>query len=117
ALAHDLGLPLDPSLAVRAAIDGEPRRIALGQVTVRGPDGSPTTRYFTVAVGVGVDAHLFYKLNAGVKERLGMAAYYHKAWHLWFTHRMSRFRVTWETTQAEFQEGVTELLAVRIGNF
>jgi diacylglycerol kinase (ATP) len=117
ALAHDLGLPLDPARAVRAALDGEPRRIALGQVTVRGADGSPTTRYFTVAVGVGVDAHLFYKLNTGVKERLGMAAYYHQAWHLWFTHRMSRFRVSWETTQAEFQEGVTELLAVRIGNF
>ena len=96
ALAHDLQIPMDPARAVRAALEGEARRIAVGQVTVCGPDGKPSTRYFTVTVGVGVDAHLFYKLNAGVKQRLGMAAYYFQAWHLWFTHRMQRFRVCWD---------------------
>jgi diacylglycerol kinase family enzyme len=108
---------MDPRRAVLAALEGEPRRIPVGQVTVRGADGKPFTRFFTVAVGVGVDAHLFYRLHSGTKQRLGMAAYYAKAWHLWFTHRMERFRVDWEGPQAGSHGAVTELLAVRIANF
>lgn len=117
ALAHDLGIPIAPRQAVRVALGGEGRRIALGQVTVQGTGGEPVTRFFTVAVGVGVDAHLFYKLNAGTKQRLGMAAYYAKAWHLWFTHRMERFSVEWDGEAGGSHIGVTELLAVRIRNF
>jgi diacylglycerol kinase (ATP) len=117
ALAHDLRIPIDPAKAAHAVLEGAPRRVAVGQVTVRGFDGKPCTRYFTVAVGVGVDAHLFYKLNASVKQRIGMAAYYLKAWHLWFTHRMGRFRVDWETPETKSRHGATQVLAVRIGNF
>src|ERR1700756_15596 len=93
ALAHDLGLPLDPKGSARAALSAEPRRLALGRITFQDLRGSPATKYFTVAVGIGVDAHLFYKLQANSKQRLGMAAYYAKAWQLWFTHRMARFQV------------------------
>jgi diacylglycerol kinase family enzyme len=118
ALAHDLGIPLQPRSAIRALLNADARRIALGQATVRGFDGQPLTRYFTVAVGIGVDAHLFYKLNAGSKRRLGMAAYYAKAWHLWFTHRMQRFHVELaEGVSDSPHTGVTEMLAVRIRNF
>jgi diacylglycerol kinase (ATP) len=119
ALAHDLALPLDPAKAVRAVIDGEHRRIALGRLQTKGLDGKPAFRYFTVAVGVGVDAHLFYKLHAGMKQRMGMAAYYAKAWHLWFTHRMEKFSVTCSNSgSTQFSHGdVTEMLAVRIRNF
>jgi len=119
ALAHDLGLPLEPARAVRAALSGVPRRIAVGRIVVRGLDGTPVSHFFTVAVGVGVDAHLFYKLKASTKQKLGMAAYYAKAWNLWFTHRMERFQVQWGSgsTQPEARDGVTELLAVRIRNF
>jgi diacylglycerol kinase (ATP) len=118
ALAHDLGLPMQPAEAVRAALHAEARRIAVGRVTVRGLDGNPVTRYFTVAVGVGVDAHLFYKLHAGTKQRLGIAAYYAKAWQLWFTHRMARFRVeVGSAADMVSRNGVTEMLAVRIRHF
>lgn len=117
ALAHDLQIPMDPAKAAYAALEGAPRRMAVGQVTVRGFDGKPCTRYFTVAVGVGVDAHLFYKLNASMKQRIGMAAYYLKAWQLWFTHRMGRFRVDWEAGQPKSRHGATQVLAVRIGDF
>ena len=117
ALAHDLGIPLDPARAVRAVLSAQPRRIAVGKVQVRGMDGVAASRYFTVAVGIGVDAHLFYKLNAATKQKLGMHAYYAKAWHLWFTHRMERFRVEWNGESPAAREGVTELLAVRIRNF
>jgi YegS/Rv2252/BmrU family lipid kinase len=118
-LAHDLGLPRDPARAVRAALHAEPRRIALGRVTVHGPLGAPVTRYFTVAVGIGVDAHLFYKLHAGTKQRLGMGAYYYKAWHLWCTHCMENFDVQLSSTEGDkvVHNGVTEMLAVRIRNF
>jgi len=117
ALAHDLGLPLEPAKAVKAVIEGESRRIAVGRVQAQGLDGKPATRYFTVAVGVGVDAHLFYKLQAGLKQRMGMAAYYHKAWHLWFTHRMERFVVSSGDGAISARADVTEVLAVRIRNF
>jgi diacylglycerol kinase (ATP) len=117
-LAHDLGLPRDPASAVRLALQTEPRRIALGRVTVNGPLGAPVSRYFTVAVGIGVDAHLFYKLHAGTKQRLGMGAYYSKAWHLWCTHSMEKFDVQLSSAQGDkLHGGVTEMLAVRIRNF
>jgi len=119
ALAHDLRLPLEPSQAVRAALLAVPRRIAVGRINARGLDGTAVSRFFTVAIGVGVDAHLFYKLKTSTKQKLGMAAYYAKAWQLWFTHRMEPFRVEWSTGSEapEIGEGVTELLAVRIRNF
>lgn len=118
ALAHDLGLPMLPANAVRAALSAEARRVAVGRVTVRGLDGDPVTRYFTVAAGVGVDAHLFYKLHTGMKQRLGIGAYYAKAWHLWFTHRMARFQVAVGSgADMVSRDGVTEMLAVRIRHF
>lgn len=119
ALAHDLRLPLDPAAATRAALSAQPRRIALGRVDFSDLLGNRRTKYFAVAVGVGVDAHLFYKLQARSKQRLGMAAYYAKAWQLWFTHRMERFHAECRETSTgqKRQASVTEMLAVRIRNF
>jgi YegS/Rv2252/BmrU family lipid kinase len=119
ALAHDLGIPGRLPLAAKAALTGTMRRIALGRVTCAGFQGAPTTCYFVVAAGVGVDAHLFYKLHSGVKQRLGMAAYYAKAWHLWFTYPMTRFRVNYMEPEASEprKTDATELLAVRIRHF
>jgi len=119
ALAHDLGLPLRPPEAAKAALRGTPRRVALGQITCRNRDGIAETRYFIVAAGIGVDAHLFYKLHAGTKQKLGMGAYYAKAWHLWFSYPMPRFRVQYVETGADAtkQADLTELLAVRIRQF
>jgi diacylglycerol kinase (ATP) len=119
ALAHDLGVPCEPRKAARVALSAIPKRVSVGRVAVSGAQNDPVTRYFTVAVGVGVDAHLFYKLHAGAKQRLGMAAYYAKAWHLWCTHRMERFQVQLSPGAADEvrHTGVTEMLAVRIRNF
>src|SRR5579871_3124126 len=119
ALAHDLGLPLRVPEAAKAALGGAPRRIALGRVTCLDLSGASITRYFVVAAGIGVDAHLFYKLHSGAKQRLGMAAYYAKAWNLWFTYPMPRFTAEYvESESGECKLGeVTELLAVRIRNF
>jgi diacylglycerol kinase family enzyme len=119
ALAHDLGLPLNVTAAAKAALKAVPRRIALGCVKYLDLHNIPGERYFVITAGVGVDAHLFYKLHTGTKQRMGMAAYYAKAWHLWFTYPMTRFAADYiETGSAAPQHTeVTELMAVRIRNF
>jgi len=119
ALAHDLGLPVNIRAAAEAALHGMLRRIALGCVKYTSFQGTERTRYFVVAAGMGVDAHLFYKLHTGAKQRMGMAAYYAKAWNLWFTYPMTRFvaeYVASNVAEAKKVE-VTELLSVRIRNF
>jgi diacylglycerol kinase (ATP) len=119
ALAHDLGLPMNVVAAARALLNAPPRRVALGRVRYRDFSGIPAERLFVVAAGIGVDAHLFYKLNTGVKNRMGMAAYYAKAWHMWFSHVMVRFQVEYrEAGLSDLRRAhVTELMAVRIRNF
>jgi YegS/Rv2252/BmrU family lipid kinase len=119
ALAHDLGLPLRIPAAAKAALNAEQRRVALGQITCTDLSGLRKTCYFVVAAGIGVDAHLFYKLHTGTKQRLGMGAYYAKAWHTWFSYPMTRFRIRYTTTESGQQQAaaVTELLAVRIREF
>ncbi len=119
ALAHDIGLPMNVEAAAKAALTGSTRRVGVGRIQFADLEGRPCSRLFVVAAGAGVDAHLFYKLRTGTKRRMGMTAYYAKAWQLWFSHLMVRFSL-------EFEEGnagqtrtaeVTELLAVRIRNF
>jgi diacylglycerol kinase (ATP) len=118
ALAHDLAIPLRPSAAARAAVNGRVRRIPLGRIEYEDFNGKSSARYFTVAAGIGVDAHLFYKLTAELKTRSGMTAYYLKAWQLWATHRMRKFEVEYSNGSGLRQRAVlTELLAVRIRFF
>jgi YegS/Rv2252/BmrU family lipid kinase len=119
ALAHDLGLPMNIVASAEATLRAVPRRVALGRIHFLDLEGKPGSRFFVVAAGAGVDAHLFYKLRAANKQRMGMAAYYAQAWHLWFTHVMACFQVEFAEAQSnEFRRAqVTELLAVRIRNF
>ncbi len=119
ALAHDLGLPMNIAAAARAALDATPRRVALGRIQYLDLEGQSGTRFFAVTAGAGVDAHLFYKLHTGTKQRMGMAAYYAKAWNLWFSHPMTRFQIEFAETGSDqpHRAEVTELMAVRIRNF
>jgi diacylglycerol kinase (ATP) len=118
ALAHDLKIPISPSAAARIALKGKVRRIPLGRIEYQDFNGKSVARYFTVAAGIGVDAHLFYKLTAELKKRSGMTAYYLKAWQLWATHRMRKFEVEYANGSGPRQHAVlTELLAVRIRFF
>jgi YegS/Rv2252/BmrU family lipid kinase len=119
ALAHDLGIPMNLKGAAKAALNGITRRVALGRIQFLDLHGKPGTRFFVVAAGAGVDAHLFYKLHAGTKQRMGMAAYYAKAWHLWFSYPMTRFQIEFGDEDSDQRPitDVTELMAVRIQNF
>jgi YegS/Rv2252/BmrU family lipid kinase len=119
AMAHDLGIPFSPVGAAKAALASEPCRIAVGKLEYQDMLGNQNSRYFTVAAGVGLDAHLFYKLNMLVKGRLGMLAYYAKATHVWLTHGMTFFDVELSNDrETETRKHmVSELLAVRIRQF
>jgi diacylglycerol kinase (ATP) len=116
-LAHDLGLPLSPAAAARAALRASIRHIAVGRVEFRDFSGQPSSRYFTIAAGIGVDAHLFYTLNPLVKRRLGMTAYYSKATRLWLLHPLEKFAVELTAAENTREAIVSQLLAVRIRNF
>ncbi len=118
-LAHDLKLPLTVASAAEAALRASLRRVALGRIQYIDFEGNSGSRYFIVTAGVGVDGHLFYNLNHGIKQRWGMTAYYLKAWHLWFTYPMTRFRAEYiETGSGESRHAeLTELMSVRIRNF
>jgi diacylglycerol kinase (ATP) len=119
AMAHDLRLPLTPEGAAHVLLNAVSRRIAVGRIDYRDFNSLPAFRYFTVAAGVGVDAHLFYNLNRLIKDRMGMLAYYSKATHLWLTHRMRYFEAEFSTNGgAPLREGrLSEMLAVRINYF
>jgi len=119
AMAHDLRLPLTPAGAAKALLAATPRRIAVGRIDYRDFNSLPAFRFFTVAAGVGVDAHLFYKLNRLIKDRMGMLAYYTKATHLWLTHRMRYFEAEFSSNGgAPLREArLSEMLAVRINQF
>ncbi len=119
ALAHDLRLPMKIKDAAQAALQGSTRRVALGKVDFSDLKGNPGSRFFIVAAGAGVDAHLFYKLHSGTKQRMGMGAYYAKAWQLWFSYAMTRFRAEVHEvgTRKINSSLVTELMAIRIQHF
>lgn len=120
AMAHDLRLPLTPAGAAQALLTAVPKRVAVGKIEYRDFADLPTFRYFTVAAGVGVDAHLFYKLNRLVKDRAGMLAYYSKAAHLVMTHRLRYFEAEFSgdgAGEVRREERLSEMLAVRINFF
>jgi diacylglycerol kinase (ATP) len=118
AMAHDLRLPMQVAGAARALLTAVAKRIAVAKIDYRNFNDIPASRYFTVAAGVGVDAHLFYKLNRLMKDRMGMLAYYSKATHLWMTHRMRYFEAEFSANGARHQEQrLSEMLAVRINHF
>lgn len=117
ALAHDLNLPLNAEGAAQAALTSEARRIAVGKLQYQHWNGDQRACFFTVAAGIGVDAHLFYKLNATAKLHLGMGAYYARATQLWLTHRMQNFAITVGDNGQPRQAEVSQVLAVRIRYF
>ena len=119
AMAHDLRLPLTPERAAHALLSAAPKRISVGRIDYRDFNNLPAFRFFTVAAGVGVDAHLFYNLNRLIKDRMGMLAYYSKATHLWLTHRMRYFEAEFSSNGSAplSEKRLSEMLAVRINYF
>jgi diacylglycerol kinase (ATP) len=119
ALAADLGLPIDPVKAAKILLSATPVRIPVGRIFYRDRGGIECSRYFTVAAGIGADAHLMYRLDAKLKRQFGYALYAVEGLRVLATH-------TFPVFDAEFVEPgrkkrrvevVSQLLAVRIRNF
>ncbi len=121
ALAADMGLPSSAEEAARALLVASPTSIAVGRISYRRHDGATGSRYFTVAAGIGPDAHLLYGLNAQLKRRWGYAAYAAEGLRVWATHRYPMFEIELSERAAsgctKTVARVSQLLAVRINNF
>jgi diacylglycerol kinase (ATP) len=119
ALAADLGLTSPPSRAARTLLGATPVRVSVGRIFYRDRAGAEHSRYFTVAAGVGADGQFFYRLDHNLKRRFGYAAYLMEALHIWSTHPFPFFDalVNVPDNPKAKVEQVSQLLAVRIGNF
>lgn len=118
-LACDLGLSRDPAHAATQLLSAESRHLAAGHIEYERAGARRESRYFTVAAGVGVDAELFYTLNARSKQRWGMAAYVGESLRQWVVQRFHPFQVDFYDVdgQQKRTEIVTQVLAVRIADF
>jgi diacylglycerol kinase (ATP) len=66
-----------------------PRRISVGHVTC---DGGRVSRHFLLMAGVGLDAHIVYRVHAGLKARTGKLSYWVAGWSL-LGRRLPQFTV------------------------
>jgi diacylglycerol kinase family enzyme len=117
-LACDLGISRDVEVAAKQLLDAQPRRIAVGRLDFEANSGRES-RYFAVAAGVGADAALFYKMNAGFKKRWGMAAYCAEALRQWAMHEFPTFQTEWFDSERNVKGSgtVSQVLVVRIADF
>jgi diacylglycerol kinase family enzyme len=97
----------------------KPVRISAGRIFFQGLEGATRSRYFTVAAGIGADAHVMYSLDARLKRRFGYPVYVAEALRVWAIHRYPLFQAEFSISGdgAGRTEAVSQLLAVRISNF
>jgi YegS/Rv2252/BmrU family lipid kinase len=119
ALAANLGLQTSPAKAVRKLLTALPERFPVGQIFYQDAAGETCSRYFTVAAGVGTDAHFFSRLDPALKRRFGYILYVIEAFRVWATHSFPLFEAAFiEGASAQPRvEEISELLVVRIRNF
>jgi YegS/Rv2252/BmrU family lipid kinase len=70
-LATEIGLGSNMEHAAKLMPESVAKRIAIGRL-----DCGQSVRHFLSMAGVGFDAHIVYNLSAGLKRRLGKAAYW-----------------------------------------
>jgi YegS/Rv2252/BmrU family lipid kinase len=66
-----------------------PQRIPVGRLIC---DGGRVDRHFMLMAGIGLDAHIVYNVNAGLKARVGKVAYWVAGWSL-LGKRLGQFSV------------------------
>ena len=66
-----------------------PRRISVGHVTC---DEGRVSRHFLLMAGIGLDAHVVYKIHPGLKEKTGKFAYWVAGWSL-LGRKLAEFEV------------------------
>jgi diacylglycerol kinase (ATP) len=119
ALASDLGLHGSPAKVTRKLLDSVPIRVPVGQIHYQNGGTEPDSRYFIVAAGVGADALLMARMDAGLKRRLGYILYLLEAFRIWATDPFPLFQAAFTKNghdSARIAE-VSQLLAVRVRSF
>jgi YegS/Rv2252/BmrU family lipid kinase len=119
ALAANLGLIGSPASAAQMLLDAVPTRIPVGRIHFKDLAGLEGSRYFIVAAGIGADALLMSRLDAGLKRRFGYALYLVEAARIWATNPFPLFKATFKSRGGDAQrvEEVSQLLAVRVRTF
>ena len=119
ALAANLGLIGAPAKVARKLLEAEPTRISVGRIHYQDHAGNPGSRYFIVAAGIGADALVMSRMDAGLKRRLGYVLYMVECFRTWATFSFPYF----EAVLPENGNGggrvvdVSQLLAVRVRSF
>jgi diacylglycerol kinase (ATP) len=73
-LATELGLGSSLEKAATRIRECTAERISIGRV--RCSNGIPRSRYFLLMAGIGLDAHIVYKVSAPIKKKWGKIAYW-----------------------------------------
>jgi YegS/Rv2252/BmrU family lipid kinase len=119
ALAANLGLIGAPAKVARKLLEATPTRISVGRIHYQDQGGNPGSRYFVVAAGIGPDALVMSRMDAGLKRRLGYVLYLIECFRTWATFSFPLF----EAVLPENGNGggravdVSQLLAVRVRSF
>jgi diacylglycerol kinase (ATP) len=119
ALASDLGLLGPPVKVTRALLNAKPVRVPVGRIQFRDSDGNKDSRYFVVAAGVGADALLMARMDAGLKRRLGYVLYLMEAFRIWATDPFPLFEAAFTKNGHDSARAaeISQLLAVRVRSF
>jgi diacylglycerol kinase (ATP) len=119
ALASNLGLLGSPVKVTRALLKATPVRVPVGRIHFRDSAGNDDSRYFIVAAGVGADALLMSRMDAGLKRRLGYVLYLMEAFRIWATDPFPLFQAAFTRNghDAARVAEISQLLAVRVRSF
>ena len=119
ALASNLGLLGSPAKVTRKLLEAKPERIPVGLIHFHDGEGNPGSRYFVVAAGVGADALLMSRMDAGLKRRLGYVLYLMEAFRIWATDPFPLFQAAFTKNghDAARVAEISQLLAVRVRSF
>jgi diacylglycerol kinase (ATP) len=119
ALAADLDLIGPPEKAILKLLSAIPLRIPVGRIHFTDAAGLQASRYFLVAAGIGADALLMSRLDAGLKRRFGYIVYLVEAFRIWATDTFPLFEAAFTVNGSGAQrvEAVSQLLTVRVRSF
>jgi YegS/Rv2252/BmrU family lipid kinase len=118
ALAANLGLLGSPARAARSLTGATPQRVSVGRIHYQDEHGVPSSRYFTVAAGIGADAIFLSRMDPSLKRRLGYLLYIIEGFRVWATHSFPLFDASFVNGAGVPRvERVSQILAIRVRSF